>query len=105
MTLDGQLVNPGGSLTGGSMRKQENTFFGRKKEINDLLKEEKETEKLLADLKKEKSIHDDFCAELSEKVTGRLSVFKNRFGGNIREERRFVPYSFNGEKCRREKSG
>ena len=69
VTLDGQLVNPGGSLTGGSMRKQENTFFGRKKEINDLLKEEKETEKLLADLKKEKSIHDDFCAELSEKVT------------------------------------
>ena len=69
VTLDGQLVNPGGSLTGGSMRKQENTFFGRKKEINDLLKEEKETEKLIADLKKEKSIHDDFCAELSEKVT------------------------------------
>ena len=69
VTLDGQLVNPGGSLTGGSMRKQENTFFGRKKEISDLLKEEKETEKLIADLKKEKSIHDDFCAELSEKVT------------------------------------
>lgn len=33
----------------------------------------------------------------SNKRTGRLSVFKNRFGGNIREERRFVPYSFNGE--------
>lgn len=69
VTVDGQLVNPGGSLTGGSMKKQENTFFGRKKEINDLLKEEEETEKLFTNLKKEKSTHDDFCAALSEKVT------------------------------------
>lgn len=69
VTLDGQLINPGGSITGGSMKKRENTFFGRKKEINDLLQEEEEAEKLFNDLKKEKSIHDSLCADLSEKVT------------------------------------
>jgi len=31
VTLDGQLVNPGGSMTGGSMKKQENTYFGPQK--------------------------------------------------------------------------
>ncbi|MDY6084868.1 MAG: chromosome segregation protein SMC [Dialister sp.] len=41
VTLDGQLVNAGGSLTGGSMRRGENTFFGRRKEIASLIKEEK----------------------------------------------------------------
>lgn len=40
VTLDGQVVNAGGSMSGGSMRKKENTFFGRKQEINSLYKEE-----------------------------------------------------------------
>lgn len=33
VTLDGQLVNPGGSLTGGSMRKQENTFLEERRRL------------------------------------------------------------------------
>ncbi len=36
VTRDGQPVNAGGSMTGGSMRKKENTYFGRRKEIADL---------------------------------------------------------------------
>ncbi len=69
VTLDGQLVNPGGSLTGGSMKKKENTFFGRKKEINDILKEEGRLEKEQSADKENKSKQDSLCAELSEKVT------------------------------------
>ncbi len=69
VTLDGQLINPGGSLTGGSMKKRENTFFGRKKEINELLKKEEESKKSWISCKEEKDRQDDLCASLSEKVT------------------------------------
>lgn len=69
VTLDGQVVNPGGSLTGGSMKKRENTFFGRKQEIRELLKQEADNEKELSLCRTEKIKHDDFCAQLSEKVT------------------------------------
>ncbi len=69
VTLDGQVVNPGGSMTGGSMKKRENTFFGRRQEIQELLKQEAENEKEISRCAEEKRKQDDFCAALSEKVT------------------------------------
>ncbi|WP_371371296.1 chromosome segregation protein SMC [Sporomusa aerivorans] len=36
VTLDGELINPGGSLTGGSMGRKENSFIARNNEINSL---------------------------------------------------------------------
>lgn len=41
VTLDGQVVNAGGSMTGGSLRKKETTYFGRKAEIVSLQKKKK----------------------------------------------------------------
>jgi chromosome segregation protein len=36
VTLEGELVSPGGSLTGGSSQRRENSFIGRQSEINRL---------------------------------------------------------------------
>ncbi|MEE3452639.1 chromosome segregation protein SMC [Dialister sp.] len=68
VTLDGQVVNAGGSMAGGSMRKKENTFFGRKQEINTLYKEE-ETKKKALDAFREKTAEADRMADdLAQKV-------------------------------------
>lgn len=48
VTLDGQLVNAGGSLTGGSSVKSAG-LLSRKQEIDDLLKKASNAEKLLSD--------------------------------------------------------
>lgn len=69
VTLDGQLVNAGGSLTGGSMKKSENTFFGRKKEIKELLAKEESLRKELEEEKKRLISQREKCEELATLVT------------------------------------
>lgn len=68
VTLDGQLVNAGGSMTGGSMKKTENTFFGRKQEIRRLEKEEAEGGKTLEACKKQLGEQGHTCDSLARKV-------------------------------------
>lgn len=68
VTLDGQLVNAGGSMTGGSMKKTENTFFGRKQEIRRLEKEEAEGGKTLEACKKQLEEQGHTCDSLDRKV-------------------------------------
>lgn len=68
VTLDGQLVNAGGSMTGGSMKKTENTFFGRKQEIRRLEKEEAEGGKTLEACKKQLEEQGHACDSLARKV-------------------------------------
>lgn len=36
VTLDGEILNPGGSMTGGSIAKKSSNLFGRSREINEL---------------------------------------------------------------------
>lgn len=54
VTLDGQILRPGGSMTGGSMKKKANTFFGRKQEMEELARGEaaarEEAERIARDL-------------------------------------------------------
>ncbi|MDU2065161.1 MAG: chromosome segregation protein SMC [Sporomusaceae bacterium] len=38
VTLEGEILNPGGSLTGGSLGRKENSFIGRQSEIEELTK-------------------------------------------------------------------
>lgn len=57
-------------MTGGSMKKKENTYFGRKEEIKELYAEEKKREKDLADLRKRKQEKETARDSLSEKVAG-----------------------------------
>lgn len=68
VTLDGQLVNAGGSMTGGSMRKKENTFFGRKQEIRRLSREEEEGRKALETCSRKLEEQGHICDTLAGKV-------------------------------------
>lgn len=69
VTMDGQILRPGGSMTGGSMRKRENTFFGRKREIGALLLEEKKAAETIEALKAKRKAQDETNALLSEAVS------------------------------------
>lgn len=68
VTLDGQVIHAGGSMTGGSMRKAENTFFGRKKEMAALLAKEREIEKEWKQQKEEKQKQEQYCDTLADQV-------------------------------------
>lgn len=50
VTLSGDVVNPGGSLTGGSQQKKSTNILGRKKEIKELEKKIQESKDKLATL-------------------------------------------------------
>ena len=69
VTLDGQLVNAGGSMTGGSMKKKENTYFGRKKEIEELTRQEEAWKEKIAACQKAKKEKESLCDGLAEKVS------------------------------------
>ena len=66
VTRDGQMLRPGGAMTGGSLQKRENTFFGRKREIAALYKEQKIKEKELADWEAKRREAEEEAARLSE---------------------------------------
>ncbi len=66
VTLDGQILRPGGAMTGGSLRKRENTFFGRKREIAALYEEQKIKETELAALDTERRDAEAEALRLSE---------------------------------------
>lgn len=68
VTMDGQILRPGGSMTGGSMRKRENTFFGRKREIEQLFKEEQHAAAEIERLAALRKAQDEKNAVLSEAV-------------------------------------
>ncbi|MDD4400566.1 MAG: chromosome segregation protein SMC, partial [Desulfitobacteriaceae bacterium] len=72
VTLEGDQVNPGGSLTGGSGRRQGGSLLGRSREIAGLCEELKQLEpeikaqeKICADLKTEKQDIKDRLEELA----------------------------------------
>lgn len=69
VTRDGQLVNAGGSMTGGSMKKKENTYFGRRKEIADFYAREAEGEKALAFCRTRRKEQEAHCDALAEEVS------------------------------------
>ncbi len=77
VTLDGQLVNAGGSMTGGSMKKKENTYFGRKKEIEELRRQEEAWKVKIAARQKEKKEKEILCETLSEKVSGEREAWQS----------------------------
>ena len=56
-TLSGDIVNQGGSMTGGSVQKREFSIIGREREIEELTKR-------TAQLDKEKVLKDEECAQL-----------------------------------------
>lgn len=91
VTLDGQVVNAGGSMTGGSLRKKENTFFGRKQEIQNLLEEEKRLQSVAEKLGEK----DSRSRENLKKLTEKLSVCRKE-GQDCRMQRASLQGQYEG---------
>ncbi len=90
VTTDGQIVRPGGSMTGGSLKRRENTFFGRKREIAALYEKEKEKEKEAASLEEARKRAEAEQAALSDKVS------------DIREKRQWLEANLAADAARHE---
>jgi chromosome segregation protein len=51
VTLEGDIVNPGGSMTGGSLQKKTANLLGRQRQLEELDRDIREAERQLADLR------------------------------------------------------
>lgn len=78
VTLDGQVVNAGGSMTGGSMRKKDNTYFGRKSEIKKLAAKEKALHEEIGQQRAAKEKQDALCESLLATITREREEWQNR---------------------------
>ncbi|MBO9130189.1 chromosome segregation protein SMC [Bacillus sp. 165] len=91
VTLEGDIVNPGGSMTGGAMKQAKTSLLGRQREAETLavkLKdmEEKTTklESYVASIKKDIGRHEKGSAELRETMET-LRIEEQRTKGDIRQ--------------------
>lgn len=99
VTLDGQLFQPGGSISGGSTRRAENTAFGRKHEILQLHQQIAELESMKDEIPDSTSELDHEIARLEEEwqraeirsaeIYTRLTEYRTR----IEEKERLVANS------------
>lgn len=78
VTLDGQVVNAGGSMTGGSMRKKDNTYFRRKSEIKKLAAKEKALHEEIGQQRAAKEKQDALCESLLAVITREREEWQNR---------------------------
>lgn len=91
VTLEGDVVNPGGSMTGGSIKQKTTSLFTRQRELEDLVSKlpdmERKTEALEQQVKALKEeIHEDEhqLAQLKEAGDG-LRIEEHQIKGDIRE--------------------
>jgi chromosome segregation protein len=64
VTLEGDIVNPGGSMTGGSLQKKSANLLGRQRQLDELDEEIREAEAQLGDLRsKTERLRKDIAAE------------------------------------------
>ena len=68
ITLDGDSVNPGGSLTGGSVRKSGVGILGRGREIEELTKRTNELEAKLSDNEENRQEVDDKIGNINREI-------------------------------------
>lgn len=81
VTLEGELINPGGAITGGSIyRKRNSLFIGRKREINDLETELRRLEEELIALDKEQEKFLFQIKELQGKLKRADSLYQQKEG-------------------------
>ena len=67
VTLEGDLINPSGSITGGSVAKKTVNILGRSREIEDLQKELKKLEEEIKKLNNEKENYSEKISKVLEK--------------------------------------
>lgn len=66
VTLEGDLINPSGAITGGSVNKKTVNILGRKKEIERLEKEIEESKKIIQTIKTQKQEREKALEEVLE---------------------------------------
>ena len=69
MTLEGDMINPSGAITGGSVTKKTVNILGRGKEIEKLEKEIKEIKQKIQEIKKEKEDFENSIEDTMEIAT------------------------------------
>ncbi|EZH67216.1 hypothetical protein DH09_04580 [Bacillaceae bacterium JMAK1] len=75
VTLDGDVINPGGSMTGGSEKKKGQELLGRKREQKELLEKKRDIEAAISDLEqtvKDKTNELDEAMQLSQRKEAAL---------------------------------
>ena len=70
VTLKGDVINPSGAITGGSVKAKFNNIIGRTTQIEDLEKEIKKLSKNIEDLEKEKQEYEKSQEDVIEEVIG-----------------------------------
>jgi chromosome segregation protein len=77
VTLEGDLINPGGSMTGGSFGKSTGTLINRKYRIEKLEKEIKELSNIQKRLEEERHLQKSILDNTKEEITELDSLIKN----------------------------
>ena len=70
VTLEGDILNPSGAISGGSVATKTVNILGRSREIEDLKKEISELEKKIANLTKEKEEFENSISDTLEGIAG-----------------------------------
>ena len=70
VTLEGDILNPSGAISGGSVATKTVNILGRSREIENLKKEISELEKKIANLKKEKEEFENSISDTLEGIAG-----------------------------------
>lgn len=68
VTLDGEVVNPGGALTGGSIKGKNANVLGRKREIEELINEIKEKKQSYEEILRKAQVLKEEIKELDEGI-------------------------------------
>jgi chromosome segregation protein len=68
VTLDGDIVNPGGSMTGGSAKQNQSNLLGREREIEHLAQEMEKAAHTIVEQRNQLSEHKDQLAQLEENL-------------------------------------
>lgn len=91
VTLQGDVVNPGGSMTGGAVKQKNNSLLSRQRELEQIVEKlsvmEQKTEELEKDVKSSKESiqqHEKTLEELRSKGEN-LRLEEQKIRGNIRE--------------------
>ncbi|UGB32643.1 chromosome segregation protein SMC [Metabacillus sp. B2-18] len=91
VTLQGDVVNPGGSMTGGAVKQKNNSLLSRQRELEQIVEKlsvmEQKTEELEKDVKSSKELiqqHEKTLEELRSKGEN-LRLEEQKIRGNIRE--------------------
>ncbi len=85
VTLEGDIINPQGSITGGSVKKSVGSILGRKTQIEKIQKEIEKIQKKIEELITEKENFEEFNKDLLsrlEKQNNEISDFEIEFAKN-----------------------